>query len=118
MTDDHADDLATGEVPAVKVGKAPRPVTQQVGRIAMLVAGGVFALFALFNAHYVDFNWLFGKTVVETTSAGRTGGGVPLIILLLAAFGLGSVVGAGLWGRHMAKRAARPAKAKKPKKGK
>lgn len=64
------------------------PFTQQLGRIVMLVAALVFAAFALANAQSVDFSWIFGKTEV-----GSDGGGVPLILLLVAAFALGATVG-------------------------
>lgn len=94
----------------VVVGRASRPLTQQIGRVAILVAGGIFALFALFNAQFVDFSWVFGETVVERSSQGRLAGGVPLILLLAVAFVLGMVVGAGLWSRRSVRRADRRAR--------
>ncbi len=84
----------------VTVGKAKTPISQQVGRIMMVVAGGIFTLFALFNAQYVDFSWVFGQTEVLTQGTERISGGVPLIILLIASFVLGAIVGLGASARR------------------
>ncbi len=89
-----ADEAAVEE--GVKVGQPRRPITQQVGRVAMTVAAAVFALFAVFNAQYVDFSWVFGSTEVVSAGGERVSGGVPLIILLIGAFILGAIVGLGM----------------------
>lgn len=91
--DARADDAEERDV--LRVGRARTPVSQQVGRVAMVVAGAVFALFAIFNAQHVDFSWVFGSTEVVTAGGDRVTGGVPLIVLLLGAFVLGAVVGFG-----------------------
>jgi hypothetical protein len=95
---------ATLDAAPVQVGRPSRPVTQQLGRIAMIVAGGIFALFAIFNAQHVDFSWVFASTEVVTVDKERVAGGVPLILLLVVAFALGAVVGAGAWARSNTKR--------------
>ncbi len=76
-------------VPATKGA----PVTQQVGRLVMIVAAVLFGVFAVFNFQYVDFNWVVGGTEVVDQGGERVSGGVPLILLLTAAFGLGLLVG-------------------------
>jgi uncharacterized integral membrane protein len=74
----------------------PTPMTQQLGRIVLVIVAVLFVIFALANAHYVDFSWLFGETQVVEQGGERVRGGVPLIILLLVAFAAGAVV-ARLW---------------------
>lgn len=84
--------------PAPPSGTAPQvppagtPVTQQVGRVVLIVAAVLFGIFAVFNFQYVDFNWVFGQTEVVQTGGERTSGGIPLIILLLVSFALGALV--------------------------
>lgn len=56
-------------------------------------AVALFTAFALANRQAVDFSWLFGATEVTEVAGERVGGGVPLILLLVAAFLLGIVVG-------------------------
>lgn len=73
------------------------PFTQQVGRITLVVLAVLFAVFAVTNSQFVDFNWIFGSTEISTSPSGeRLSGGVPLIILLVVSFALGAAVG-GLW---------------------
>lgn len=83
----------TGSSPAETA--APRtPFTQQVGRVALAVVAVLFGVFAVFNAQSVDFDWIFGETLVEDD------GGVPLIVLLLVSFAIGAAVGAfAAWRR-------------------
>lgn len=68
------------------------PMTQQLGRIVLVVVAALFVFFALANAHFVDFSWLFGETQVVEQGGERVRGGVPLIVLLLVAFIAGAVV--------------------------
>lgn len=76
------------------------PFTQQVGRVALVVLAVLFGVFAVTNSQFVDFNWVFGSADVETVNGERVGGGVPLIILLILSFVMGSAVGALLvWRR-------------------
>jgi uncharacterized integral membrane protein len=79
------------------------PLTQQIGRVAVVVVAVVFVVFALANAQHVDFSWVLGETEVVQQGGERVSGGVPLIVLLLLAFAAGALV-AGLlaWqrGRH------------------
>jgi len=58
------------------------PLTQQLGRVVVLVLLVGFAVFAVANSHPVDFSWILGRTSE-----------VPLIVLLLVAFAIGALVG-------------------------
>lgn len=73
-----------------------------------IAAVALFTAFALANRQYVSFGWLFGATEVQEVGGERVGGGMPLIVLLVAAFALGAVVG-GVWAtlRARARRRAR-----------
>lgn len=76
------------------------PLTQQVGRAVMVVSAILFVIFALANFQYVDFSWIFGETEVVKQGGERVSGGIPLIVLLVIAFGLGILVGTfGAWRR-------------------
>lgn len=70
------------------------PLTQQIGRITLVVVAVLFAIFALGNAQHVDFSWIFGSTEVVLQGGERVRGGVRLIILLVIAFAAGGLVGA------------------------
>lgn len=72
------------------------PVTQQIGRVVVVLLLVVFGVFAATNAQPVDFSWVFGGTEVVEGPGDATEGGVPLIVLLLASFAVGALVGAGL----------------------
>lgn len=79
------------------------PFTQQLGRILVVVIAVLFGVFAVVNAQYVEFNWIFGGTEVTEQGGERVSGGVPLIILLVASFVLGALAGwFATWrrGRH------------------
>ena len=85
------------------------PVTQQVGRVALVVIAGLFVAFALANSQHVDFSWIFGDTQVVDQGGRRTAGGVRLIVLLGVAFAAGGAVGgllARARGHAMARRRA------------
>ena len=98
---DEVDEHARGTTPET----AATPVTQQVGRIALVVVAALFVVFALANAQHVDFSWLVGETRVVQRGGERVSGGVPLIVLLVAAFAAGAVVGSLLaWQRARARR--------------
>jgi uncharacterized integral membrane protein len=72
-----------------------RPTRARVGQIAVLLITVLFGVFALANSQPVSFSWLFGETQVTRDATGSvTGGGVPLIVLLLVSF----ILGAGLGG--------------------
>lgn len=84
------------------------PVTQQMGRVVVLLLLVVFGVFAATNAQPVDFSWVFGGTEVVEGPGDATEGGVPLIVLLLASFAVGALVGAGLvWQSGRNRRRAR-----------
>jgi uncharacterized integral membrane protein len=68
------------------------PVTQHVGRIALVVVAVLFVVFAVTNAQHVDFSWVFGETEVVEQGGERVSGGVPLIVLLVVAFAAGALV--------------------------
>jgi uncharacterized integral membrane protein len=87
----------------------PTPLTQQLGRILIFVVAVIFGIFAVANAQYVDFSWVFGETEVVKTGGERTSGGVPLIVLLVVAFALGALVGwASTWRRSRTRRRRSP----------
>ncbi|MFP4148057.1 MAG: hypothetical protein ACLFUG_04935 [Nitriliruptoraceae bacterium] len=73
-------------------GPAPTPFTQQLGRLTIVVLAVLFGVFAVANSQRVDFSWVFGETLVREDAAGEATGGVPLILLLVAAFAIGAVV--------------------------
>ncbi|MEX1164659.1 MAG: hypothetical protein WEB03_13895 [Nitriliruptor sp.] len=77
------------------------PVTQQIGRIAIVILAVLFGIFALANAQAVDFSWIFGETQVVEEGGERVSGGVPLILLLLISFAIGAAVATLVgWQRH------------------
>jgi uncharacterized integral membrane protein len=97
------DDEGRGEASA----RPPTPVTQQIGRVVVLLLVVLFGVFAATNAHRGDFSWVFGTAEVTETAAGDERGGVPLILLLLVSFAVGAVAGAGLvWQSGRARRRA------------
>ena len=61
-----------------------------------IAAVALFTAFALANRQYVSFGWLFGQSEVQEVAGDRVSGGVPLIVLLIAAFVLGAIAGAVL----------------------
>lgn len=69
------------------------PFTQQLGRIFVAIIAVLFGIFAVANAQFVDFNWIFGETLVVQEGGERVSGGVPLIILLVVSFVLGALAG-------------------------
>ncbi len=76
-------------------------MTQQVGRVAIVILAVLFVIFALANAQPVDFSWIFGDTQVVEQGGERVRGGVPLIVLLLASFAIGAAVATLIgWQRH------------------
>ncbi len=84
------------------------PLTQQIGRIVVVVLLVLFGVFAVANSQPVDFSWIFGASEVTTTGSGETTGGVPLIVLLLISFTIGAVAGGFLqWQKAKARRARR-----------
>lgn len=82
----------------------PVPLTQQIGRVAAAIVAVLFGIFAVVNAQPVAFDWIVGETVPRETQTGEyVGGGVPLIVLLLASFLAGSLVAwfsMWWWTRH------------------
>lgn len=96
---DRPEDTAAGETRA--------PLTQQLGRVVVLVALLLFVVFALDNAQHVDFSWIVGGTEVRSAAGERTEGGVRLIVLLVGAFAIGAAVGGtAIATRHRASRRA------------
>jgi uncharacterized integral membrane protein len=94
------DQVGPDEGPDEPDAGARTPVTQQVGRIALVVVAILFVVFALANAQHVDFSWILGETEVVQQGGERVRGGVRLIILLLAAFLAGAfVAGVAAWQR-------------------
>lgn len=94
--------------PSEDRGPTPTPVTQQIGRVVVVAAMVLFGVFAAVNVQRVDYNWVFGETEVVQQGGEYVSGGVPLIVLLVAAFVLGGIVGAGLvWRQQRRRRSAR-----------
>lgn len=87
-----AGDGSGQEMDAAAPTAPPTPFTQQLGRVTIVVLAALFGVFAVANSQRVDFSWVFGETIVRETATGDVTGGVPLILLLLAAFAIGSVV--------------------------
>lgn len=102
-TDSPAQPGDVGGEPA----REPVPLTQQVGRVAIVVLAILFGVFAVVNSQSVDFSWVFGETHVRPDPAGDGDiGGVPLIVLLVAAFVVGALLGALLqWNAARSRRA-------------
>ncbi len=87
---------------------AGTPFSQQLGRILIAILVVLFGVFAVANSQPVDFSWIFGEARVEVDPTGeRVGGGVPLIVLLGAAFVIGLLVGLVIaWQSARSKRRA------------
>lgn len=88
-----------GEAPAPDGAPGPSTATrfrQGAVRGIGIAAVALFTAFALANRQFVEFGWLFGSTEIQEVGGERVAGGVPLIVLLVAAFLLGAVVGAVL----------------------
>jgi uncharacterized integral membrane protein len=84
---------------------APLPMSQIVGRVVLGVIAVLFIVFAIINRQPVDFSWVFGATEVVEQGGEYVRGGVPLIILLIGSFVLGSIVSTGLlWRRRRVRR--------------
>jgi len=89
--------------PAVPV-REPTPLTQQVGRVVIVLLAVLFGVFAVDNNQPVDFSWVFGESRVAPDGTG----GVPLIVLLVAAAAIGAALGALIeWQFLRARRARR-----------
>lgn len=97
---------ARGATPAEPSVEPSTPLTQQIGRVIVGAAAVLFLIFAFVNSQRVTFKWILGQSVAVETPEGVVGG-VPLILLLLGAFLLGMVVGAGLLWRTQRARHAR-----------
>ena len=97
------------------------PLTQQVGRVAVVLLAVLFGVFVVANAQFVDFSWVFGSTeVVRNADGERLRGGVPLIILMTGSFLLGAAVaGFTVWQvkrARMHRREAAQQRARRPDK--
>lgn len=94
MSDQEPPEQERGE-PASAVPEPRRAsFTQKVGRVVIGILVVLFGVFAVANAQAVDFSWIFGETQVQIDETGaRVGGGVPLILLLGAAFVIGLFLG-------------------------
>jgi len=85
------------------------PLTQQVGRATVVLLAVLFAVFAVANSHPVTFSWILGGTEVITDAQGEpVSGGIPLIVLMLASFAAGALIGSvATWQAGRSRRARR-----------
>lgn len=108
----------SGDLPTGDGNREPdattTPITQIIGRVVVTAIAIAFIVFALANAHHVNFSWVVGETRVAFDQAGEhESGGVRLILLLLGSAGVGFLVGLFIpWraARHR-KRSARRSEA-------
>lgn len=99
---DDAGHRTAGDLPTAH---KPLPVSQIVGRVVLGAIAVLFVVFAVINRQPVDFSWVFGATEVVEEGGEYVRGGVPLIILLIGSFVLGSILTAGmLWRRGRVRR--------------
>lgn len=102
---DGPEDSGNGAAGDLPVTRKPLPVSQIVGRVVLGSIAVLFVVFAVVNRQPVDFSWVFGATEVTEEGGEYVSGGVPLIILLIGSFVLGSIVSAGLlWRRGRVRR--------------
>lgn len=87
------------------------PVTQKLGRVALVLLAVLFGIFAADNSHSVDFAWVFGESQVAADGTG----GVPLIVLLVVAAAIGAALGALIEWQFLRGRRARRADRKSSK---
>lgn len=83
---------------------------RKVGLTVVIVLAVLFGVFAVGNSHRVTFSWVFGVTEARVDAAGNPVGGVPLILLLIAALVIGLVVGALLEWQFLRSRRHKAAK--------
>ena len=107
-SDRAADRPATS--PAAGRVREPTPLTQQLGRVAIVVIAVLFGVFAVANSQAVDFSWIFGETQVLPDPQGGEMGGVPLILLLVAALVMGLALGALIEWQFLRGRRAKKAR--------
>lgn len=88
-------DVQSGDADEHVLPRRPRtPLTQQLGRVTLVVLAVLFVVFAVANSQPVDFSWIVGGTEVVERADGEVVGGVPLILLLVAALLVGAAIGA------------------------
>lgn len=94
MAGDEGHDEA--EAGAVEVRGPSRLHQIRVGvwRTVLAVVAVLAVAFGIANRHSVEFSWVFGRSEIRVLPGGNEfSGGVPLILLLLAAFALGALAG-------------------------
>ena len=95
------------------IQKPSVPFTTLVGRIVIGIIAILFTIFAVLNLQRVDFQYIFGESLVRKEGEEVIGGGVPLIVLLVASFVLGMIVGSLMgWRRRRRGRAYEEARAR------
>lgn len=99
-----------GTSPAAGRVREPTPLTQQLGRVAIVVIAVLFGIFAVANSQAVDFSWIFGETQVGPDPRGGETGGVPLILLLVASLVMGLALGALIEWQFLRGRRAKKAR--------
>jgi uncharacterized integral membrane protein len=85
--------------------REPTPITQQLGRVVIVLLAVLFGVFAVDNSQAVDFSWVFGESRVAPDGTG----GVPLIVLLVVAAAVGAALGALIEWQWLRGRRARRA---------
>lgn len=94
MSDQEPPEDAGSEARPAATEPPKASFSQNLGRVVIGILVVLFGVFAVANAQPVDFSWIFGETQVEIDPTGeRVDGGVPLILLLGAAFAIGLFLG-------------------------
>lgn len=89
-----ADEQDRDEAAEVRGPSRLHRVRTGVWRTILAVIGVLLVAFGIANRHSVEFSWVFGRSEIRVLPGGNEfTGGVPLILLLLAAFALGALAG-------------------------
>lgn len=107
MPDETRPNDGQPSAPEVVIGRPP--VGRRIARTLLIAWLVLVVIFAILNLHWVDFDWIFGETVVVEVAGERQSGGVPLVLLLVGAFASGLLTGITIVGLRVrrARRAAR-----------
>ncbi len=94
MQDDQGRDKNRDEAAEVRGPSRLHQIRVGVWRTVLAVVGVLLVAFGIANRQAVEFSWVFGRSEIRVLPGGNElSGGVPLILLLLAAFALGALAG-------------------------